>query len=172
MTGAGDPGSLSVTGGLLLRLGTGLSSDARRTTAAYAALRGEWVGRASVAARRRGELLAAATTRIAEESACIGAVLQRHSTDLAGLLDEEAGLRARATGAGLSVTDAGVVLAPGPRGLADAAEVASTEAVRAVLDTAWRDLQGRVRSSRATVHAALEVSSDRLSASAASLRVR
>ncbi len=172
MTGGGDPGSLSATGGLLLRLATGMSADARRVAASYAALRGEWVGRASTAARRRGELLAATTTRIAEESACVGALLQRHSTDLAGLLEQEASLRAHAASAGLSVTDAGVVLAPGPRGLADADEEARTEAARAVLDTAWNDLQDRTRSSRAAVQAALHASTERLGAAAAALRAR
>ena len=172
MTGAGDPGSLSATGGLLLRLAAGLSSDAHRTATAYAALRGVWVGPASVMARRRGDLLAAATTTLAEESARIGAVLQRHSTDLAELLEEEAGLRARATSAGLSVSDTGVALSPGPRGLADADDVARTEAVRAILDTAWNDLQGRVRASRTAVHAALDASADRLGAAAGTLRVR
>ncbi|GEM_PF-5084264 len=172
MTGSGDPGSLSATGGLLLRLAAGLRSDASRTSAAYAGLQGEWVGRASVAARRRGDLLVASVSTVAEEAAQVGALLQRHSTDLAGLLDEEATTRTRATGSGFVVTENGVSLAPGLRGVADPAEVARTDAERAALDLAWHDVQHRLATARATLCRQLTASADRLSSSATTLRTR
>ena len=171
MTGSGDPASLSAAGGLLLRLSSGLGSDASRTAAAYAALQGEWVGRASVAARRRGDLLAAAAAVAAEETARVGALLQQHSTELARLLDDEADVRARAAAAGLDLTEAGVVPAPGVRGVADRAEVARTEATRAELDALWREVHSRVATSRTALRVALDDSAQRLDRAATSLRL-
>ncbi|MEO7070111.1 MAG: hypothetical protein ABI131_06420 [Nostocoides sp.] len=159
-----------MAGGLLLRLGSGLRTDATRTTSAYAGLQGEWVGRASVGARRRGDVLAAATSTVAAEASTVGALLQRHSTDLAGLLEEEVGIAARAGAAGLVVAESGVVLAPGVRGLADSGQIARTESERAALAAALHDLQHRLATTRAALHGALADSVGRLTSAASSLR--
>ena len=172
MTGPGDPGSLSVTGGLLLRLAAGLRTDASRTSSAYAGLQGEWVGRASVAARRRGDLLVASVSTVAEETARVGALLQGHSTDLSGLLDEEAAIRTRAVAAGFVVTEVGMSLAPGLRGVADPAAVALADAERAALDLAWQDIQHRLATARASLRRELTASADRLASAATTLRTR
>lgn len=136
----GDPGSLSASGSVLSRLASGLRHDAVRITAAYAALDGQWSGPASVAARRRGEQLVAATRRVADALDTSGRALQHHSSDLAALLDRHHDLAARAQIAGLQVTEEGVLPAPGIRGTADPVVAAGSGRERQVLHEQWRVL--------------------------------
>ncbi|MFQ6172813.1 hypothetical protein ACK8HX_14480 [Oryzobacter sp. R7] len=92
-----------------------------------------WTGRASVATRRSGDGLVAATAVVATQLERVALVLQDQSTDLADLVARERGVREHAAAAGLDVRDGRVVLAWGVSGTADAGAQHEREAVRDAL---------------------------------------
>jgi hypothetical protein len=137
---AGDPASCSRLGGTLRQLATGLRTTGR---AVHASLDDGDHGRPGPAvaqAQRSADVLSAATTAAAREVDRVGADLQAHSADLAEAVADSRRIVARATQAGLRVSDEGeLATAWGVSGVADgelsAQQLAALERLQSELDT-------------------------------------
>ena len=117
---AGDPASCSHLGGTLRQLATRLRTAGRAVHDASDHGADARPGPVLLQVRRRVDPLDAATATAAREVDRIGAALQAHSADLAEAVADSRRLAARATQAGLRVSDEGeVATAWGVTGIAD-----------------------------------------------------
>lgn len=129
----GDPASLSACAVTVRGVADGLAREADALTVALAALADGWGGRASVAPRRAGDALTAAAATTASELEHVARVLQDHATDLADLLARARAIDERARAAGLEVRGGTVGAVWGVAGEADAAAVATRDALATAL---------------------------------------
>lgn len=152
----GDPGSCSQAGGSLRRLASQLREAAAHTDVAARDLGQHWVGRASVAARRRQDQLSRAVTDTATALDRSGAAIQEHATDLAEAVQSGRALQEQAVQAGLQVLDGRIVPAWGVSGVADAEHTASRAGVQVRLQSELDLVALQLSRRRARLTAALE----------------
>lgn len=172
-TVSGDPASCSHLGGSLRRLAADLRGAGRRCHDVFDSAFGDpssHHGPVLRAARRRADVLDAATAAAARELDTVGTALQSHASELAEALAAVRDLSSRAERAGLQVRGPAVVPTWGVSGVADSAAWSAQQAAQATLQSELDRLLALLASRRQRLGSTLRASTEALARHAAAVR--
>lgn len=169
----GDPASCSHLGGSLRRLAAELRVTGRRCHDVFDSAFEEPSSRHDPVlrtARRRVEVLDAATAAAARELDTVGAALQSHASELAEAFAAAREVVSRAERAGLQVRGSVVTPAWGVSGVADHAALATQQATRSTLQSELDQVLALLASRRQRLGGTLRSSTEVLARHAAAVR--
>jgi hypothetical protein len=169
----GDPASCSHLGGSLRRLAADLRVTGRHCHEVFDSAFDDPASRRHPvlrAARRRVEVLDAATAAAARELDTVGTALQSHASELAEALAALRDVVSRAERAGLQVRGSVLTPAWGVSGVADHAALAAQEATRSTLQSELDHLLSLLASRRQRLCSTLRSSTEVLARHAAAVR--